>query len=52
LVILCAMARIAAKHAAVAPVALPTWITFGLVALTLAAALFLRHPERHAPQRS
>ena len=41
-VILWALAGISAKHAAIAAVAIPTWITFGLVALTLAAALFLR----------
>ena len=52
MVILWALARIAAKHATVAPVAFPTWITSGLVALTLAAALFLRHPERNASPRS
>ncbi|RPH60602.1 MAG: hypothetical protein EHM81_05905 [Chloroflexi bacterium] len=37
-VILWALAGISVKHAAVPAVALPTWITFGLVALTLAAA--------------
>jgi len=41
-VILWALAGISVKHAAVAAVAIPTWITFCLVALTLAAALFLR----------
>ena len=46
LVILWALAGIAVKHAVVAAVATPTWITFGLVALTLAAALFLRR-SRH-----
>jgi hypothetical protein len=46
LVILWALAGIAVKHAAVPAVAIPTWITFGLVALTLAAALFLRRPEQ------
>ena len=44
LVILWALAGIAIKHAAVASVAIPTWIIFGLVALTLAAAFFLRRP--------
>lgn len=44
LVILWALAGIAVKHAAVAAVAIPTWITFGLVALTLMAALLLRRP--------
>jgi hypothetical protein len=41
LVILWALAGISLKHAAVTPVAIPTWITFGLVALTLAMAIFL-----------
>ena len=43
-VLLWALAGIAFKHAGVAVVAIPTWITFGLVALTLAAAFFLRKP--------
>jgi hypothetical protein len=38
LVILWALAGISIKHAAVAAVAVPTWITFGLVVLTLVAA--------------
>lgn len=46
LVILWALAGIAVKHAAVAAVAIPTWITFGLVALTLAAAFLLRRPRQ------
>jgi hypothetical protein len=41
LVILWALAGISVKHAAVPAVAIPTWITFGLVALTLVAAFFL-----------
>ena len=41
LVILWALAGIAIKHATVAAVSLPTWITFGLVALTLLVALRL-----------
>lgn len=41
LVILWALAGISLKHAAVPAVAIPTWITFGLVALTLAAAVFM-----------
>ena len=41
LVILWALAGIAVKHAVVAAVAIPTWVVFGLVALTLAAAMFL-----------
>ena len=46
LVILWALAGISIKHAAVTAVSIPTWITFGLVALTLAAALFLRKPAQ------
>jgi hypothetical protein len=46
LVILWALAGISVKHASVAAVAIPTWITFGLVALTLAGAFFLRQPEQ------
>ena len=42
LVILWALAGISLKQAAVTPVAIPTWITFGLVALTLGMAIFLR----------
>lgn len=45
-VILWALVGIAVKHAAVAIVATPTWITFGLVALTLAAALLIRKPTK------
>ena len=45
-VILWALAGIAIKHAAVAAVTIPTWITFGLVALTLAAAFFLHKSGR------
>lgn len=41
LVILWALAGISVKFAAVPIVAIPTWITFGLVALTLLAAYFL-----------
>lgn len=46
LVLLWALAGIGIKHAAVAAVAIPTWITFGLVALTLAAAFFVRKPAQ------
>lgn len=46
LVLLWALAGIGVKHAAVAAVVIPTWITFGVVALTLAAALFLRRPRQ------
>jgi hypothetical protein len=47
-VILWALVGISVKHAAVPAVAIPTWITFGLVALTLAAAFFLRRTEKVA----
>ena len=42
LVLLWALAGISVKHAAVAAVAMPTWVAFGLVALTLAAAFLVR----------
>ena len=45
-VILWALAGISVKQAAVAAVAIPTWIVFGLVALTMVAALFLRRPRQ------
>jgi hypothetical protein len=45
LVILWALAGIAVKHAAVTLVAIPTWITFGLVVLTLVAAILLHKPD-------
>ncbi len=41
MVILWALAGISIKHAAVPAVAIPTWITFGLVALTLVIVRFL-----------
>jgi hypothetical protein len=41
-VLLWALAGIAVKQASVATVVMSTWITFGLVALTLAVALFVR----------
>ncbi|NPV87646.1 MAG: tryptophan-rich sensory protein [Anaerolineae bacterium] len=44
LVLLWALAGIAVKHAAVAAVVIPTWITFGLVAITLVAARLRRSP--------
>lgn len=50
LVILWALAGISVRHAAVAAVNIPTWITFGLVALTLAAVLFLRKPAQKTNQ--
>jgi hypothetical protein len=42
LVLLWALAGISFKFAAIPAVAIPTWITFGLVALTLAAAFLLK----------
>ena len=42
LVILWALIGIGLKHAAVSAVAIPTWITFGLVALSLVAAFFTK----------
>ena len=44
LVILWALAGIAVKFSAVPAVAIPTWITFGLVALTLVIALVMKKP--------
>jgi hypothetical protein len=44
LVILWALAGISVKQASVSAVVIPTWVTFGLVALTLALAFFL--PKR------
>jgi hypothetical protein len=41
LVILWALAGISVKHANIQAVAIPTWITFGLVALSLVLALYL-----------
>lgn len=43
-VILWALAGISIKHSAVPVVAISTWIVFGLVALTLLIAFFLRRP--------
>jgi len=48
LVILWALAGIAIKHAAVAAVATPTWVVFGLVLVTLAGALLFRRAPRPA----
>jgi len=44
LVILWALAGISVKQAGVAAVVIPTWITFWLVAISLATAFFLRRP--------
>ena len=43
-VLLWALAGITVKQAGVAAVVIPTWITFGLVALTLVAAFFVAKP--------
>jgi hypothetical protein len=48
LVLLWALAGIGIKHAAVTAVVIPTWITFGLVALMLIAAFSLRRPTLQA----
>jgi hypothetical protein len=45
LVLLWALVGISVKHAEVAAVAIPTWITFGLVALTLVSAFFFKKPK-------
>ena len=42
LVILWAVAGIGIKHSSVTGVAIPSWITFGVVAITLAALLLRR----------
>jgi hypothetical protein len=50
LVILWALAGISVKHAEIQAVAIPTWITFGLVALSLVLALYLpRRPFLSKP---
>ena len=46
-VILWALAGIAVKFAGLAAVAIPTWITFGLVALTLAGAWLYHRPAQN-----
>jgi hypothetical protein len=46
LVILWALAGIAIKFAAVPAVAIPTWITFGLVALTLVVVILQKKPSK------
>jgi hypothetical protein len=46
LVILWALAGISVKYAELAVIAAPTWITFGLVAFSLAVALLWRKPGR------
>jgi hypothetical protein len=52
LVVLWALAGIGIKQAAVAVVATPTWIVFGLELVTLIVALLLRRPARPAQARS
>jgi hypothetical protein len=52
LVVLWALAGIGIKQAAVAVVATPTWIVFGLELVTLIVALLLRRPARTAQARS
>jgi hypothetical protein len=47
LVILWALAGITVKQAGISAVVIPTWIIFGLVALTLAAALLVRQPRQN-----
>jgi hypothetical protein len=46
LVLLWALAGIAIKHAGVAAVVIPTWFTFGVVALTLPAAFVICRPGK------
>lgn len=48
LVILWALAGISIKHASVLAVAIPTWITFGLVGLTLLMAFLIPVRSSHA----
>jgi hypothetical protein len=45
-VLLWALAGISVKHAAIPAVVIPTWITFALVAATLAAAFVLGMPKK------
>jgi hypothetical protein len=49
-VILWALAGISVKHSQVPAVAIPTWITFGLVALTLVLAFFVSGKSLHDGQ--
>jgi hypothetical protein len=48
MVLLWALAGIAVKHAGVAAVVIPTWFTFGVVAMTLPAAYFLCRPGKES----
>ena len=52
LVILWALAGIGIKHAAVTAVAVPTWVTFGVAALTLVAALLMTKPEKNPARKT
>ncbi len=52
LVILWALAGIGIKHAAVMAVAVPTWVTFGVAALTLVAALLMTKPEKNPARKT
>ena len=47
-VILWALAGISIKHATISAVVIPTWITFGLVLLTLVMAFFIRKQQDQA----
>jgi len=47
LVLLWALAGIGFKHADVAAVVIPTWFTFGVVALTLPAAYLICRPDKN-----
>jgi hypothetical protein len=51
-VILWAMAGISVKHADIPAVAIPTWIAFGLVGVTLMAAFLVRKPARSLERAS
>lgn len=50
LVLLWALAGIALKFAAIPAVAIPTWITFGLITVMLVAAFVLRRPNQKLAQ--
>lgn len=49
-VILWALAGIGFKHGAIPAIAIPTWITFGLVVITLVAAFMRRAPNQMQKQ--
>jgi hypothetical protein len=52
LVILWALAGIGIRHAAVAPVSIATWVTFGLIAVGLAAVMVLKRPQGRSGRAS